>query len=74
MATRLVKLQIREVSGVDDPANQAPGHLVVKARERAENAVPVKIVAADDGHMLARGFLYDDLNGQASVAIEVKDE
>jgi hypothetical protein len=31
-ATRLNKLFIEEVSGVDDPANQLPGFMVMKAR------------------------------------------
>lgn len=32
MATRLKKLRVKEISGVDDPANEAPGWLMMKSR------------------------------------------
>jgi len=36
MATRLAKLKIDEVSGVDDPANLTPGWLVMKSKDELE--------------------------------------
>jgi hypothetical protein len=33
MATRLTKLRLNEISGVDDPANEQPGWIVAKSRE-----------------------------------------
>ena len=39
--TKLEKLLIGEVSGVDDPANQLPGWLTLKARAASEQPLPV---------------------------------
>lgn len=51
-ATQLARLIIEEVSGVDDPANQIPGHMVQKDRTaalaaRAGVAVPVRRASSE---------------------------
>jgi hypothetical protein len=59
--TKLEKLLISEVSGVDDPANEAPGHLVLKSAAQAS------AVAADAGETSMVGKITSFLHGKEEV-------
>jgi hypothetical protein len=60
-ATKLEKLFIGEISGVDDPANQSPGWVVMKAEGAPEGALVV--VPGDAADEAATTTIKDRLKG-----------
>jgi hypothetical protein len=56
MTTYLDRLKVDEVSGVGDPANEAPGWLVMKSRQRFAVRMEAIRKAEDDGltHLVRR--------------------
>lgn len=51
MATRLERIKIAELSGVDEPANKVPGWLIMKSAKLSKLNDPVRLT---DGRVVGR--------------------
>jgi hypothetical protein len=74
MSTKLDRLAIEEVSGVDDPANMIRGWLLMKSRDGSAGArayTPLELMAEVDRLLLADGAT-DEIRGAVAQAMVEK--